>query len=222
MNRGGLYDLSKILNSDADDAAGLTALTRLKEAFEIHPIILVDGIADTKLLYMQDLFEAQQQNSHFAVFTIESGASYFDISTSDFPFYDAVAASNNSFENERLISFRMQIRKTEAGDVATAQTKLSLFWYKIEQHRQKGGSYILVTQAGVIADCVLLSVVLLTDEDSSDYASTFLLSFKHILLSTERAEVVYNTSMSKRFKKEPDLAHIENSDRSEHLFTGIH
>jgi hypothetical protein len=220
----GLIELSKILEPEANDfASAYSAFSRHGDAFEIYPIILVDGIAENGMAYMQDIFIDRQKNERpFVIFTIESGASYFDISTSDYPFYDSTAASNNSFENERLISYRMNIRKTGIGDISIVQTKLDNFWNQIERHRQMGGHYTLVTQAGVITECILMSAVLISDDDLTDYACAFSLTFKHILLSTAKAESVYNDSMKKRFRKEPDLLHIKDQDKTEYLFNGIH
>lgn len=181
-------------------------------AFQISPIILVDGIASSTLGGMLPIIALTGQaagfvqgalsgglstNDFFARFVPIPGSTLVNQTVATYPFANQAIAANATIQQPLTISLRMIAPvKDDAGYL----TKLAI-WTALQNslvaHNAAGGTYTIATPWYIYTNCLLTAVTDTTGGDTKQQQIFAQWDFVQPLVTQQQADAAYNSLMSK-------------------------
>ncbi|WP_175952880.1 hypothetical protein [Burkholderia sp. BCC0405] len=182
-------------------------------AFQVSPIILVNGIAANTLGGMLPIIGLTGQLAGLAQGFLTTGG----LSTSDFfarfipipgstlvsqqvamyPFANQTVAANATIQQPLSISLRMI---APVKDQAGYLTKLAI-WTSLQNslvaHNAAGGTYTIATPSYIYTNCLLTQMTDVTGGDTKQQQIEYQLDFVQPLITQQQATSAYNSLMSK-------------------------
>lgn len=185
-----------------------------KLAFEISPIILVDGIANHVpggalpiAVFTEGLSLVNGQlisDSDITNFTTRfypmAGTSLIAQEIGTYPFYDMATAANSVVKVPNRITMQM-IRPANAEN-APYPEKIATFTAlkaALDYHNAHGGSYTIMTPAFIYTDCLMRSMIDTSgfSDENKQVQHTWSLEFEQPLLRLTQLEQVMGNMMKK-------------------------
>lgn len=187
--------------------------TAFKLAFEISPIIFTNGIAASipgGMLPVVAITEAlnfttglldggdpTDLDSFFAHFVPIPGSTLEVADYGEYPFANQTVAANAAIAMPLDVSLRMICPvKSELGYAEKLATMIAL-QKAIQAHRNSGGTYTVVTPAGIYTNCLLKRLSDASAGNSAQAQNTYQWDFRRPLLTQEQATQAQNSLMSK-------------------------
>ncbi len=181
-------------------------------AFQISPIILVNGIASNAVGKMLPIIALVGQvaglaqgvltsgitaDAFFAKYLPVPGSTLISNTVGTYPFANQQVAANAIIQQPLNISLEMIAPvKDDAGYL----TKLALFTSlqnSLNQHNQSGGLYNIATPAFIYTNCLMTAMTDITSGETNQKQVRFQLDFVQPLVSSAQATAVQNNLMSK-------------------------
>lgn len=184
-----------------------------KLAFEISPILLVDGIAAsipggvipiavlTEGLSVADgLLHGELGKTQTGAFTPMAGTSLIQQEIGNLNFYNLVTAANSVVNKPNRVMMQM-IRPafTSGGGYATKSMTFTAMKLALDMHNQSGGSYTVLTPAFIYTGCLLRSVIDTSgfSEQNKQVQHTWLFEFEQPLLTISQLDAALGNLMDK-------------------------
>ena len=181
-------------------------------AFQVSPIVLVDGIASNTLGGMLPIIALTGQaagfvqgalsgglstNDFFARFVPIPGSTLVNQTVATYPFANQAIAANATIQQPLTISLRMIAPvKDDAGYL----TKLAI-WTALQNslvaHNAAGGTYTIATPWYIYTNCLLTTVTDTTGGDTKQQQIFAQWDFVQPLVTQQQASAAYNSLMSK-------------------------
>ncbi|MET3232290.1 UNVERIFIED_ORG: hypothetical protein ABIC54_004495 [Burkholderia sp. 1263] len=181
-------------------------------AFQVSPIILVDGIASNTLGGMLPIIALVGQSAAFLQGALSNGFSSSDFfarfvpipgstlitqQVATYPFANQTVAANATIQNPLNISLRMIAPvKDDAGYL----TKLAIFTSlqnSLVAHNASGGTYHIATPWYIYKNCILQSITDTTGGEGRQQQIMAQWDFIQPLITGQQATTAYNSLMSK-------------------------
>lgn len=181
-------------------------------AFQVSPVILVDGIASNTLggmlpiigLTGQLLGAAQgalssgslNTDDFFARFVPIPGSTLVSQQVATYPFANQAVAANSTVQQPLNISLRMI---APVKDTAGYLTKLAIFTAlqnSLTAHNAAGGRYHIATPSFIYTNCLLLQMTEIGNEGKQQMIQ-YQLDFMKPLVTGDQLMQAYNSLMSK-------------------------
>ncbi|EMO5715258.1 hypothetical protein RVW00_000183 [Enterobacter bugandensis] len=183
-------------------------------AFEISPIILVDGIArhvpggaipiavfteGVSMAYGQLLSDSDLTNFTTRFYPM-AGTTLIAQEIGTYPFFDMATAANSVVRMPNRISMQM-VRPANAEN-APYPEKIVTFTalkYALDYHNAKGGSYTILTPACIFASCLMRNMIDISgfSDENKQVQHTWSLEFEQPLLQQDQLEQVMVNVMDK-------------------------
>ena len=179
-------------------------------AYEISPIILVDGIAAQipgKLLPIVAITEAANfglgllngaldidLDQFFAHFWPEAGSTLYDVQLGKYPFANQAIAANAIIAQPLRLSVRMECPVQTQGGYTSKLITMSALVAVLKKHAQMGGLYTVATPAQLYTSLVLLRIVDISGENQAQ--SRYRWEFEAPLITQQQAQQAQNNLMS--------------------------
>lgn len=189
------------------------AKTSFRIAYEISPVILVDGVAENipgKMLPIAVLtehigiadgllrgdFNFEEAKTHFS--PMPGGTLVVqDIAT--YPFLDLVTAANATVQKPNRISMRM-LKPASSGKSTYTNKVLEFSALKmvLDNHNQQGGTYNVLTPSYIYTGCLLRSLMDSSSmsENNKQVQYEWIFEFEQPLLTTTELNVVMNGALN--------------------------
>ncbi|MHA1063412.1 hypothetical protein ACR9GP_05820 [Enterobacter ludwigii] len=185
-----------------------------KLAFEISPIILVDGIASQVpggaipiAVFTEGLSMTYGQlvsGSDMATFTTRfypmAGTSMIAQEIGTYPFYDMATAANSVVRMPNRIAMQM-VRPANAENAPYPEKIVTFTALKtaLDYHNASGGSYTVLTPACVYTGCLMRSLIDVSgfSDENKQVQHTWCLEFEQPLLQLSQLEQVMGNMMQK-------------------------
>jgi hypothetical protein len=182
-------------------------------AFQVSPIILVDGIASNTLGGMLPIIALTGQlaaaaqgvlssgslsvDDFFARFVPVPGSTLISLQVATYPFANQAVAANATIQQPLNISLRMI---APVKDTAGYLTKLAI-WTALQNsltaHNAAGGTYSIATPAFIYTDCLLTQMTDATGGAGKQQQIEYQLDFVRPLVTQQQATTAFNGLMSK-------------------------
>jgi hypothetical protein len=182
-------------------------------AFQVSPIILVDGIASNSIGGMLPIIGLTGQlaaafqgaassgslseDDFFARFLPVPGSTLVSQQVATYPFANQAVAANATIQQPLNISLRMI---APVKDTAGYLTKLAIFTSlqnSLVAHNAAGGRYHIATPAFIFTNCLMLQMTDIGDASSRQQMVQFQIDFTRPLVTGEQLTQTYNSLMSK-------------------------
>lgn len=185
-----------------------------KLAFEISPIILVDGIANHVpggaipiAVFTEGLSMTYGQvvsGSDLANFTTRfypmAGTSMIAQEIGTYPFYDMATAANSVVKMPNRITMQM-VRPANAENAPYPEKIVTFTALKtaLDYHNANGGSYTVLTPACVYTGCLMRNMIDVSgfSDDNKQVQHTWSIEFEQPLLRLNQLEQVMGNMMQK-------------------------
>lgn len=184
-----------------------------KLAFEVSPIMLVNGIAAdipggvmpiavlTEGLSIADgLLHGQLGKTQTAAFTPMAGSTLIQQEIGNLNFYNLTTAANAVVNKPNRVTMQM-IRPafTSDGGYATKSMTFTALKLALDMHNQSGGSYTVLTPAFIYTGCLLRAVVDVSgfSEQNKQVQHTWQFEFEQPLLSISQLDAALGNLMNK-------------------------
>lgn len=142
-------------------------------AFQISPIILVNGIAtgvEGRLLPIMNITNPnssdRQNKAQLPRYLIVPGSTLISQAVGMYPFANQAVAANATIQNPLTISLVMIAPVNQPGGFLTKMQRFSALQQALQQHNALGGMYIVATPAFVYQNLLLTNVSDATPEVS--------------------------------------------------------
>lgn len=184
-----------------------------KLAFEISPILLIDGIASdipggvmpiavlTEGLSVADgLLHGEIGKGPTAAFTPMAGTTLIQQDIGNLNFYNQVTAANAVVRRpNRVVMQMLRPASTEDGGYATKVMTFTALKLALDMHNQQGGSYTVMTPSFIYTRCLLRSMVDTSgfSEQNKQVQYLWQLEFEQPLITLEQVDSVLGGLMSK-------------------------
>ncbi|EPC3488013.1 hypothetical protein ACRZCU_000103 [Citrobacter freundii] len=184
-----------------------------KLAFEISPILLVDGIAAdipggvmpiavlTEGISVADgLLHGDIGKGPTAAFTPMAGTTLIQQDIGNLNFYNLVTAANSVVNKPNRVLLQM-IRPafTSAGGYATKGMTFTALKLALDMHNQSGGSYTVLTPSFIYTGCLMRQLIDVSgfSEQNKQVQHTWQFEFDQPLLAISQLEAALGNLMSK-------------------------
>lgn len=184
-----------------------------KLAFQISPILLVDGIAagipggtlpiaaiTEGMSVVDGLLHGEVGNSPTAAFMPMAGTTLIQQDIGNLNFYNQATAANAVVNRPNKVMMQM-VRpvSTSDGGYATKSLTFTALKMALNNHNQTGGSYTVLTPSFIYTGCLLRSV---TDnssfsEQNKQVQHSWMFEFEQPLLTISQLDAALGTLMSK-------------------------
>lgn len=182
-------------------------------AFQVSPILLVDGIAakipggilpvavfTEGLSIVNGLLQGDLGFNPNAAFMPMSGTTLIQQEIGTLNFFNQATAANSVISKPNRIMMQMtRPASTQDGGYATKSLTFMALKWALDKHNQSGGSYIVLTPACIYTGCLLRSVI-----DASGFSDqnkqaqhTWVFEFEQPLLNISQLDAVLGNLMSK-------------------------
>lgn len=135
-----------------------------------------------------------------------AAATQYDSGISEYPAFSMSNVSNMQVVNGRHVSLRLHIPPNKSGSVATQTPTIQAFGLMLYRHRDKGGWFTLITQAGYFEN-MLLTKFEVEDvggrEPAQQFPSTWRLDFQESVIDKDSLDQAANSAMDKLMTKSP-------------------
>jgi len=180
-------------------------------AFELSPIILVNGIAQNfpgQILPIMFITQALDfasgilggadidLESFFARFVPLPGSTLISQQLGEYPFANQNVAANAVIFDPLNISFRMICPAFGDGSYALKLATMTTLQASLSAHNQAGGTYLLITPSFIYQDCVMLRMHDVTAGQSAQVQTAWQMDFRQPLLTLQSALAAQNSLMS--------------------------
>jgi len=190
-----------------------TGLVAFKLAFQLSPIVLVNGIAQNipgQMLPIIAITQAAQfvagllsggedigLNDFFANFQPLPGATLVDFQIAKYPFANQAVAANATIAQPLQLSMLMKCpARDELGYAAKLATMMAL-QSVLSQHGSQGGTYIIVTPSYFYTNGILTGMRDASNGESKQAQNAWQMDFEFPLLTLEQAQQSQGSLMSK-------------------------
>jgi len=182
-------------------------------AFQVSPIILVDGIASGTTGGMLPIIALVGQaaslvqgiattrslstDDFFARYLPLPGSTLISNTIGTYPFANQQVAANAIIQQPLNISLNMI---APVKDTAGYLTKLAIFTSlqnSLNQHNNAGGSYHIATPAFLYTNCLMTAMTDITSGTTKQKQVEYQLDFVKPLVTQQQAALAYNSLMSK-------------------------
>jgi len=173
-----------------------------KLAFEVSPILLVDGIASDipggvmpiavlteGLSIVNGLLHGEIRTRSMAAFTPMAGTTLIQQEISNLNFYNQVTAANATIRKPNRVVLQMiRPASTEDGGYATKGMTFTALKMALDMHNQYGGCYTVMTPSFIYTRCLMRSFVDTSgfSEQNKQVQHTWQIEFEQPLSSVEQ------------------------------------
>lgn len=184
-----------------------------KLAFEISPILLLDGIAAdipggvipiavlTEGLSIADgLLHGEIGKTQTTAFTPMAGTTLVQQDIGNLNFYNQVTAANAVVRKpNRVIMQMLRPASTQDGGYAIKGMTFTALKLALDMHNQSGGSYTVMTPSFIFTRCLLRSVVDTSgfSEQNKQVQYSWQFEFEQPLITLEQVDSVLGSLMSR-------------------------
>lgn len=184
-----------------------------KLAFEISPILLVDGIAAdipggvmpiavlTEGISVADgLLHGDIGKGPTAAFTPMAGTTLIQQDIGNLNFYNLVTAANSVVNKpNRVLLQMMRPAFTSGGGYATKGMTFTALKLALDMHNQSGGSYTVLTPSFIYTGCLMRQLIDVSgfSEQNKQVQHTWQFEFDQPLLAISQLEAALGNLMSK-------------------------
>ena len=181
-------------------------------AFEISPILLVDGIAAsipggtmpiavlTEGVSIVDGLLHGELSEQSTAFTPMAGTTLVQQDIGNLNFYNMVTAANSVVNrSNRVIMQMLRPASTKNGGYATKSITFAALKLALDQHNQSGGYYVVMTPSYIYTGCLLRAMIDVSgfSEQNKQVQHTWQLEFELPLLSISQVDAALGGLMSK-------------------------
>lgn len=181
-------------------------------AFEISPILLVDGIAAsipggtmpiavfTEGVSIVDGLLHGEIADQSTAFTPMAGTTLVQQDIGTLNFYNMVTAANSVVNRpNRVIMQMMRPASTKNGGYATKGITFAALKLALDKHNQSGGYYVVMTPSYIYTGCLLRAMIDVSgfSEQNKQVQHTWQLEFEQPLLSISQVDAALGGLMSK-------------------------
>ncbi|EBD6267041.1 hypothetical protein DRV38_20945 [Salmonella enterica subsp. enterica serovar Offa] len=191
-----------------------------KLAFEVSPILLVDGIASKipggvmpiavlteGLSIVNGLLHGEIRTRSMAAFTPMAGTTLIQQEISNLNFYNQVTAANATIRKpNRVVMQMIRPASTEDGGYATKGMTFTALKMALDMHNQYGGCYTVMTPSFIYTRCLMRSFVDTSgfSEQNKQVQHTWQLEFEQPLSSVEQTVTTLASVLDKFDKGIPE------------------
>lgn len=175
-----------------------------KLAYEISPIILVDGIAQyvggyLPITLVTEMFDIPgiENGEFFAHFKPLSGGTLSEWQVAEYPFASMQVAANAVVQQPLNISMLMVSPAQTGGGYLIKQAILTAIKSIIETHILSGGSFTVITPAYTYTNCLLTAIRDITSPNDKQVQYMFQWDFVQPLITASGAQQVLGNLMNK-------------------------
>lgn len=185
-------------------------------AFQVSPIILVDGIAANSIGGMLPIIALYGQLGAFAQGVLTDGsdpffARYVPIPGSTlinntigtYPFANQQVAANAIIQQPLNISLMMIAPVKDTSGYLTKLATFTALQNSLQQHNALGGRYHIATPSFVYTDCLMTSVTDITSGEGNQKQIQYQLDFTRPLVTKQQAATAYNGQFSRIANGQP-------------------
>jgi hypothetical protein len=182
-------------------------------AFEISPIMLVDGLASAVpggtlpiaaitegLSIVNGLLHGEIGNGPTAHFMPMAGTTLIQQDIGNLNFYNQATAANAVVNRpNRVIMQMLRPVSTTDGGYATKSLTFTALKMALDKHNQSGGSYTVLTPAFIYTGCLLRSVIDNSgfSEQNKQVQHSWMFEFEQPLLTISQLEATLGNLMNK-------------------------
>ncbi|HDT2078338.1 TPA: hypothetical protein RCG84_004590 [Enterobacter roggenkampii] len=181
-------------------------------AFEISPILLVDGIAAsipggtmpiavlTEGVSIVDGLLHGEIADQSTAFTPMAGTTLVQQDIGTLNFYNMVTAANSVVNRpNRVIMQMIRPASTKNGGYATKGITFAALKLALDKHNQSGGYYVVMTPSYIYTGCLLRAMIDVSgfSEQNKQVQHTWQLEFEQPLLSISQVDAALGGLMSK-------------------------
>ena len=192
-----------------------------KLGFEISPVILCDGVAQSipggmlpivaltqSASYVSGLLggaiELTDLDKYFCHWRASTGSTIVDYDIGRYPFANQTVAANALLAQPLRISMLMDAPVNENTGVMTKLVTLSALQAVLQAHANLGGTFVVATPGIIYSNCILRVVRDVTGANDAVPQRQWLWDFEQPLIAETSAEQAVNSYLSK----------IDNGDRA--------
>ncbi|EAB9082636.1 hypothetical protein AAP82_004263 [Salmonella enterica subsp. enterica] len=191
-----------------------------KLAFEVSPILLVDGIASDipggvmpiavlteGLSIVNGLLHGEIRTRSMVAFTPMAGTTLIQQEISNLNFYNQVTAANATIRKpNRVVMQMIRPASTEDGGYATKGMTFTALKMALDMHNQYGGCYTVMTPSFIYTRCLMRSFVDTSgfSEQNKQVQHTWQLEFEQPLSSVEQTVTTLASVLDKFDKGIPE------------------
>jgi len=181
-------------------------------AFQVSPIILVDGIASNTLGGMLPIIALVGQSAAFLQGALSNGFSSSDFfarfvpipgstlitqQVATYPFANQVTAANATIQQPLNISLRMLAPVKDAAGYLSKTAIFTSLQNSLRAHNASGGTYHIATPAYIYKNCILVAMTDATGGGGHQQQIEYQLDFVQPLITGQQATTAYNNLMSR-------------------------
>jgi|AGFT01.1.fsa_nt_gi hypothetical protein len=183
-----------------------------KLAFEISPILLVDGIAAsipggvmpiavlTEGVSIVDGLLHGELSEQSAAFTPMAGTTLIQQDVGNLNFFNMVTAANSVVNRSNRVLMQMiRPASTKGGGYAAKGITFTALKLALDKHNQSGGYYVVMTPSFIYTGCLMRSMIDTSgfSEQNKQVQHTWQLEFEQPLLSISQVDSALGSLMSK-------------------------
>lgn len=199
-----------------------------KRAYQIAPILLVQGIAANlpnngqmtilALTEGSDSVNYADDNEYFAHFEPLPGGTLVDFTPAEYPFASMNMAANAMLQNALKISLKMLCPvRNNAHNYPALQATVTRIQQQLTAHILAGGSFTVATPGFIYSDCLLLAMRDISNAGDRKVQGAFQLDFAKPLVTQQAAEKTFNALYAKLAGGLP----VENPPRNSSVSTSV-
>ena len=180
-------------------------------AFQVSPIILVNGIATSTLGQMLPIVALTGQvaslaqgvltsglspDAFFAKFLPIPGSTLIANTIGTYPFANQQVAANAIVQQPLNISLQMIVPVKDAGGYLTKLATLTSLQRSLNNHNNSGGLYHIATPAYIYTNCLMTAMTDITSGETKQKQIMYQLDFVQPLVTQAQATNAQNSLMS--------------------------
>lgn len=197
-------------------------------AFEISPILLVDGIAEDipggvlpiavlteGLSVVNGLLHGEIGNGPTTHFTPLAGTTLIQQDIGNVNYYNMVTAANSVIKRpNRVIMQMLRPASTEDGGYFTKGMMFTALKLALEKHNQSGGSYVVLTPSFIFTGCIMRALIDTSgfSEQNKQVQDRWLFEFEQPLLTISQLDATLGSLMRKFDLSVPSPGDLSWSD----------
>lgn len=182
------------------------SLATYKNAYQINPIVLVEGVAgaggktplgDYLNKGVVTLGDNTKNVNYFANFRILPGHTLIDNQVATYPFANQTTAANAVITQPLKLSIEMVVPADNTVNFALKKAVMTNLKTTLDTHTALGGYYNVATPNYIYTGCLLTSLIDSTDEQlGSQVQIHWIWNFMKPLLTAEEVQAAQNPQMS--------------------------
>lgn len=186
--------------------------TLYKLAFEISPIVLNNGLADSifggmlpivvlteGVNFVNGLINGDVEDSldaFFAHFRPMPGGTLLEFDIGEYPFANQAIAANALIARPLRISMMMEVPVNSIGGYGAKFITFLALQAALAQHAQLGGTYTVVTPTFIYSNVILRQLRDISDLGSKQPQNRWAFDFEQPLITAAQAQAAQNSLMS--------------------------